>query len=91
MGDAVPATGQGGIVYVDDDDDEMVDELLRLEGDSQTAFETASKVKTQIQLCITLLCMLPILGLLILLAWRRHGPRISAVQRAQATSEKRDS
>ncbi len=79
MADPAPP---GGIVYVDDDDDEIVDELLKLEGELP-ALEAAGKVNTQIKLCIMLLCLLPVIGLLIVLSWRQYGTRITELQRAQ--------
>jgi hypothetical protein len=40
-------------------------------------------VNTQIKLCIMLLCLLPILGMLIILSWRQYGARINDLQRTQ--------
>jgi hypothetical protein len=81
MADPAFPTASGGIVFVDDDDDEIVDELLKLEG--ELPLESASKVNTQIKLCIMLLCLLPILGMLIILSWRQYGARINDLQRTQ--------
>ena len=82
MTDPAFPTASGGIVFVDDDDDEIVDELLKLEGDLP-GLESAAKVNTQIKLCIMLLCLLPILGVLIILSWRQYGARINDLQRTQ--------
>ena len=82
MADPAFPTASGGIVFVDDDDDEIVDELLKLEGELP-GIESASKVNTQIKLCIMLLCLLPILGMLIILSWRQYGARINDLQRTQ--------
>ena len=82
MADPAFSTASGGIVFVDDDDDEIVDELLKLEGDLP-GLESAAKVNTQIKLCIMLLCLLPILGMLIILSWRQYGARINDLQRTQ--------
>ena len=76
-----PQPGLPEIVYVDDDDDEIVDEWL--DTDSQLpALEAAIKVQTQVQLCIALLCLLPILCTMIMLSWRKFGGRIVALQSA---------
>jgi hypothetical protein len=83
MTDPAFPTASGGIVFVDDDDDEIVDELLKLEGELPVGLESASKVNTQIKLCIMLLCLLPILGMLIILSWRQYGARINDLQRTQ--------
>ena len=77
MADPAFSTASGGIVFVDDDDDEIVDELLKLEGDLP-GLESAAKVNTQM-----LLCLLPILGMLIILSWRQYGARINDLQRTQ--------
>ena len=82
MADPAFSTASGGFVFVDDDDDEIVDELLKLEGDLP-GLESAAKVNTQIKLCIMLLCLLPILGMLIILSWRQYGARINDLQRTQ--------
>ena len=72
-----------GIKYIDDDDDEEINALQFKLKDAHVesiATELAEKVGTQLHLCIVLVCMLPVLGLLIGLAWRHYGARIGALQ-----------
>lgn len=78
------------IVYVDDDDDQIVDEDS-LDGDASAQdnlLENAARIQMQVRLCMTLLSLLPMLGLCIALSWRRYGAAIARRRKTDAADPK---
>ena len=73
-----PELPQQTIFISDDDEDlEADDEWLNEEAHPhEEAVLYASHIQLQLRLCYYLLCALPVLLMLILLAWRRLGPHI---------------
>ena len=81
-----PVAGSSKIVFVDDDDDQIVDDEWA-ETDSQAedaAQQYAGSIRMQMRMCAILLCVIPILLLMIAMQWRRYG---EAIRRRQAEEE----
>ena len=74
-----------GTVFISDDDDDL-DETLDEWVDGVDAADQhpylihAAHIQHQLNLCYGLLCVLPVLIALVILAWRRYGGIISAAK-----------
>lgn len=85
------AAGAPTIVYVDDDDDQIIDDEW-VDGEEHShdaALATAGRIAMQIRLCQLLLGLLGVVGLLIAVSWRRYGGAIRRGERAAAAKKVR--
>lgn len=83
MGEVTP-----GIVYVDDDDDQIADDEW-LDSDiheQDPALEHGGQIDVQVTMCMALLCLLVVLVLLIALLWLQYGAAIKRDGRPSSKS-----
>ena len=92
MTDIAPSSTDGEVVFIADDDEDLLIEHAEWQQAESTTFADevhVGQIQLQLRMCFAAMVLLPMLAALIALAWRHFGDAISRASTEQADEQEK--